>query len=145
MKIVNMEILPVEMKLAEPYMIAYETIDKTVNVFIKIATDKGISGFGCAAPDLEVTGETPQSVVDNLDGLIRDKLLGRDPLRITRIMEDLKNKKPDQPSTLAAVDMALFDILGKATNIPLWKILGGYRDRIKTSITVGIMPTPESC
>ena len=49
-----------------------------------------------------------------------------------------------QPSARAAVDMALYDLLGKASNLPLWKLLGGFRDRIRTSITIGIVPVKET-
>jgi L-alanine-DL-glutamate epimerase-like enolase superfamily enzyme len=144
MKITNIDFVPVEMKLATPYTIAYETIDKTANIFLKIETNSSIFGYGCAAPDLEVTGETTESVKDCFTKILYPELIGRDPLRIAYIMEDLKIKMGNHPSALAAVDMALYDILGKKAGLPLWKILGGFRDRIKTSITIGILSVSDT-
>lgn len=132
------------MKLAEPYTIAYETITSTENVFIRILTDRGMIGYGCAAPDRNVTGETPETVLRSLQEVVYPLMKGSDPLRIVKLMEKLKVKLRPQPSVLAAVDMALHDILGKTANLPLWRILGGFRRGMKTSITIGILPMAET-
>jgi L-alanine-DL-glutamate epimerase-like enolase superfamily enzyme len=60
------------------------------------------------------------------------------------LLERIKPLLKDNPSAVAALDMALFDILGKASNLPLWKLLGGFRDRMKTSVTIGIMTPNET-
>jgi L-alanine-DL-glutamate epimerase-like enolase superfamily enzyme len=46
MKITRVKVWPVDMRLEEPHTIAYETVTKVVNVFIRIETDKGITGVG---------------------------------------------------------------------------------------------------
>jgi L-alanine-DL-glutamate epimerase-like enolase superfamily enzyme len=144
MKILNIECWQVEMLLKEPYVIAYETIEKTTNVFIRIDTTAGISGFGCAAPDFEVTGETPHSVLLAIEGTITPQVKGTDALRISKLIERIRPYLHKNPSARAAFDMALHDILGKKANLPLWKLLGGYRRSIKTSITIGILPVKDT-
>ena len=144
MKIVGIEAWPVEMPLSEPYTIAYETLNKTTNVFLRVDTASGIRGFGCAAPDLQVTGETAGSVLEAVDTVIRSELTGEDPLRSALILSRLKEKMGSRPSALAMVDMALFDILGKVAGLPVYKMIGGYRTSIHTSITIGILPPDET-
>ncbi len=68
MKITSVEYFRLDMPLAVPYTIAYETVSSTTNIILKLGTDKGITGWGCAAPDKEVTGETPEEVMDTLKG-----------------------------------------------------------------------------
>ncbi len=132
------------LRLAEPYTIAYETIRAAENVFVRLDMGRGPSGFGCAAPDRAVTGETAEGTLAAINEVAGPMVLGADPLRIARILERLRKPLETKPSALAAVDMALYDLLGKTAGLPLWKLLGGYRDRIRTSITIGILPVGET-
>ena len=132
------------MKLAEPYTIAYETIDTAPNVFMRIETSTKTVGFGCAAPDLAVTGETVDSVTAACRDVIAPALRGSDALRPAMLLARIRKAMTDHPSAMAMVDMALFDIMGKAAGLPLYKLLGGFRSRMRTSVTIGILPADET-
>jgi len=144
MKIICLEAWPVTMQLAEPYQIAYEAVSTCTNIFMRIETDRKLIGFGCAAPDAIITGETPESVLSVLKDTIEPQLVRTDPLRYARTMEVLRPLLKHHPSALAMIDMALFDLLGKTAGLPIYKLLGGYRTRIMTSVTIGIMPPGET-
>ena len=143
MRIRDVEAWAVDLELTEPYEIAYETVQSAPCVFLRVVTDSFV-GYGCAAPDREVTGEDTGSVLRFLDEAAVPSLKGSDPLRIARLLEELREPAAGQPAALASVDMALHDILGKAAGAPLWRLLGGYRDRIRTSVTIGILPVEET-
>ncbi len=144
MKITAVESWTTHMRYSTPYTIAYETVSKVTNVFLRIETNTGIVGYGCAAPDRAVTGETTKSVVSLLADTLPSLLKGQDPLRPAWHVHRLEPHFAENPAALAAVDMALYDILGKSAGLPLWRILGGFRKGIKTSVTIGIMPLEES-
>lgn len=132
------------MRLSEPYTIAYETVNSASNVFLRIETDRGISGYGCAAPDIHITGETTPTVIEAINNKVIPVIHGKDPLRIALFLEQLKQDLQSQHAALASVDMALYDIMGKVAGIPLWKLLGGFRSHILTSVTVGILSIDET-
>jgi L-alanine-DL-glutamate epimerase-like enolase superfamily enzyme len=140
MRIARVEAWPVAMGLSTPYEIAYESVERVTNVFVRVHVDRGIVGYGCAAPEKNITGETVEDVHAGFTKIVDPLLRGADPLRHAKIMEQLVHALATLPSVRAAMDMALYDILGKTAGLPLWKLLGGYRDRIKTSATVGILP-----
>ena len=144
MKIIKFEFSPVTMKLKEPYTIAYETVNKTSNMLCRLITDQNIIGMGVAAPDPEVTGESIDTVDEVCKKIIGPFIRGKDPLRIAKIITELKPLLKKHPSALAMTDMALHDILGKKSGLPVYKLLGGFRTKIATSITVGILPLNES-
>ncbi|MGD9229060.1 MAG: dipeptide epimerase, partial [Desulfobacterales bacterium] len=86
----------------------------------------------------------PETVIkicrDAIDAVVKQS----DPLRLALITEKLAPILPEHPSAVAMVDMALHDILGKVCGLPIYKLLGGYRTRIKTCVTIGINPLPET-
>ena len=63
MHITRLEAWPVELKLTEPYTIAYDEISTAANVFVRLHTDGPLVGHGCAAPDPAVTEETAAGVL----------------------------------------------------------------------------------
>ncbi len=144
MKIISIETWIEELPLLEAYTVSYATFNKAVNLFCKIETNTGIIGYGCAAPDINVTGETTDKCLITVNNTIAPIINGSDPLRIIYILEKIRHHLLKMPSVMAMVDMALYDILGKTANLPLWKLLGGYKTSIPTSITIGICDVKET-
>lgn len=143
-RISRLDTKPVNLKLSEPYVIAYEKVLETTNIFIRIRTDEGVTGYGCAAPDESVTGETPENVTEVFKGTIAPAVIGLDPLRPMLVLEKLREILLNHPAAMAGLDMALLDIMGRKSGLPVWKMLGGFRDRMKTSVTIGILPEKET-
>lgn len=143
MRITRVEAWAVEMPLTEPYTIAYETVTKAANVFLRLVTDGGPVACGVAAPDVEVTGETPDDVLAAVRDVVEPALKGEDGLARVRILESIKPALAGKPSALAAVDIALHDLLGRTAGLSLHRVLGGFRDSMPTSVTLGILPVEE--
>jgi galactonate dehydratase len=94
------------------------------DVFLKIETDAGITGYGDATNHF-----LPYSV----DGMLRDLipfLIGEDPERIEYLWQSCFRRRfmrggPSTGTAVAAIDMALWDIKGKAYGVPVYQLLGG--------------------
>src|SRR5580698_10220765 len=102
-------------------------------VTLQIETNAGIEGIGLTFYGGAMTGSL-RTAVDELGAL----LVGEDPLLIEAIVRKLRLAAGDSCGsgifTLAqsAIDLALWDIKGKALEQPLWKLLGGMRERVAT-------------
>jgi L-alanine-DL-glutamate epimerase-like enolase superfamily enzyme len=144
MKITNISYERLDLQLSEPYTIAYETVSKTANFILKIETDKGFVGYGCAAPDQVVTRETPEDVEQEIRSVIIPYLKGMNVYMSSEILEGLKVLLKQKSSALAMVDIALLDLAARKQEIPLYQFLGGYRHSIPTSITIGILSLEDS-
>ena len=111
-------------------------------VTLRVGTDEGIEGIGYTFFGAALTGALRQAVED-LGALT----VGEDPLRTEAIHAKLRGAAagsgPGGIQTLAisAIDIALWDIRGKALNLPLWQMVGGHRERVPTYASGALMRT----
>jgi len=102
-------------------------------VWLRLRTDDGIEGLGVSYFGGALT-RTLRRAVDELGALT----IGEDPLRIEAVARKLREAAGGSgpvgilTMAMSAIDVALWDIKGKALGLPLWKLLGGGRDRIRT-------------
>lgn len=100
---------------------------ETFAALLTIAADDGTAGRIVAAP-----GDVDESL---LASIVRPLLLGADPLQRERLWYGLYKRQRGSGGrltdrALCAVDLALWDLIGKAAGQPVWKLAGGFRDRI---------------
>jgi len=143
MKIIDLKIYPLEIPLIEKFKIAFAESTAAHTIIIEVVTDSDIKGFGEAVPTSRITGETFGQALENLK-YIKNILIGEDPLYIGRIEEKINGLLIGNTSIKAAINMALYDILGKASHKPIYKLLGAYRDKFETDITIGIKGVDET-
>src|SRR6202023_253384 len=124
----------VALRATEPLADAAENPNVTRPIVtLQIETDEGVAGVGVTYFGGALTG-TLRSAIDELGTL----MVGEDPLRVEAVAGKLRaaagSAGPGGVFNLAhsALDMALWDIRGKALNQPLWKLLGGARERVPT-------------
>ena len=111
-------------------------------VFVKIHTDEGITGIGEAPTD---TKEPLEAVKFTIDKKLTPSLIGLNPFNLERSLDLIRwrTSRGANRHSASAIDLALYDLVGKALNVPISTLLGGvYRDRVLASIEVP-RSTPE--
>ena len=109
-------------------------------VVVKVKTNEGLEGHGFAQKGLSVA----QAIAE----VVRPRVVGEDPFDYEKIwhkMLDADRWGGLLPfNAYGAVDVALWDIMGQAAGKPIYKLLGGYRDRVKAYNTTGPIADPET-
>ena len=105
-------------------------------IFIKISTDEGIEGWGEM-----ISGTKTDTVVAGAYELGK-RIIGRNPFEIERIWQELHRSffrgGPINGTIVSGIEMALWDIKGKALNVPVYELLGGAaRDKIMVYSWIG--------
>jgi muconate cycloisomerase len=127
MKITNVNAIPIAIPIVRTHKIASFTLNSGYFVIVELETDEGLVGYG-EAP-LSMGPVFPEETWQGSVSLIMDyytKLLeGKDPFHVNEIMLDLDRASTRNFSTKFAIEIALFDLIGKALDRPVYDLLGG--------------------
>lgn len=143
-RIVEVSIFRRDFQLRNPSVVAYEALDVAPNIVVRVELANGLVGWGNAAPDEHVTGETADGVERALHKTLKPFLIGKDAARIEMLWPQLCQLAPNQPTAVAAVDIALYDLLGKAAGLPLCRLLGNAKSELETTVTLSIEELPTT-
>ena len=118
-------------RLAETFVISRDSSDESESVIVELRHD-GQTGYGEGAP-IDRYDEDGASAVEFLDGC--RGALGGDPFALDEILDSLPQTAHTQAAR-AALDNALYDLCGKLTGLPVWRLLGLRREGPPTCWTV---------
>jgi muconate cycloisomerase len=146
-KITKIETIPIRLPTRRVHQWASLTTPIGVYVVVKLHTDEGLVGLG-EAPVLKdwggdygkYFGETPQTTVHIVNDILSPALKGQEPRRFEVIHALMDRAVKGYPYAKAAIDMALYDVTGKAMQLPAYQFLGGcVRDRVSIAHSLGLM------
>lgn len=151
MKIRDIRVMLLTAKIPEDkqYTSDLGTVVSQSAAIVIVETDEGITGYG------EAKG-TPIVMKDIVEHHLKPRIIGEDPTRVAYLWEKMFNGSrlglalyygrsmavPEAPGNfmcaLSGIDVALWDIAGKAQGVPIYKLLGGeVRDRIRAYASGG--------
>lgn len=140
MQITRVEVTPVELELAHPVRTAsIPSIESVTAIFVRFETQSGVSAWGCTVAHPNLNGTDPAAAIEACRAGA-EQVPDLHPTQIEYSLEQLAAVMQTAPSALCAFDLAYHDLLGYISNLPLYRLLGGYRRRISTSATLPIEP-----
>lgn len=143
MNITSVTVTGIKLPLIRPFIVSYETYYDMPTIIVKLETDSGAVGYGEATPDQHVTGETWESCYHMLVHQLAPEVLGENPFHIERIHEKMNQTVYGAPAAKAAIDLACYDLMGKATGQPVYNLIGGkYHNELPVPYVVSIL-APE--
>jgi len=147
MKITEIETIPVHVPLKPDVTMKTSHGRHVVSpyVLVRVHTDEGITGIGEGTLSPTWTGETRPGGLAVIRDLFAPELVGQDPRNINALMRRLNRVLVGNPFAKAAIDMALWDISGKAAGVPVYQLLGGkVREELPIKLVSGGFPTDEA-
>jgi L-alanine-DL-glutamate epimerase-like enolase superfamily enzyme len=117
-----------------------------LTLLVQVHTDDGFTGLGEAA----AYGGFLESTEELILGELRSTVLGQDPFQVERLWSMMATRAQQRGRrgmlmmAISAVDIALWDIIGQATRTPLYRLLGGYRDRVPAYASAGFYAEGKS-
>ena len=142
MRIAEAFVFPVVVPRRTPFRVAYASRTAAHSILLKLVTADGIAGWGEAVPVREVTGEAFSDVWHALKRVAAESLPGLDVSDRDGIRARFARELARLPSARCAVTSALLDLAGRSAGLPAARLLGGARERVRASVTVGILDLP---
>lgn len=136
MRITSVTAVHVSIPLAVPYIFARGIMESFDNVVVRIETDEGIVGYGESAPLFRsATGDS--AYVAEKIGHLGQGLIGRDPFDVEAIITSALHGADQNVDCVAGIDVALWDLMGKALQQPVYRLMGGLcQESISVDFTV---------
>ncbi|MEZ6044155.1 MAG: enolase C-terminal domain-like protein [Planctomycetaceae bacterium] len=147
MKITQVETIPVVVPLKSGMTTKTSHGEHVVSpyVIVRLHTDEGLVGLGEATLAPRWSGETSPGCLAIIRGLFTDLLIGEDPREINVLRKRMDQAVRHNPFTKAAVEMALWDLAGKAVGLPVYQLLGGkVNPLLPLKMVVGAFDVPKS-
>jgi len=143
MKITKVELIPIDIPRKKVLTLAhYGNLGqggKFEFVLVRIHTDEGVTGVGEAPPLPPLSPESQPVIIDVQKKWLAPSLLGVDPFEIEAIWKRMDFIAPTYSMAKAAIDMALWDIMGKTMGMPVHRLLGGSKpEKIQNVGLIGI-------
>ncbi len=138
MRITNFRIAELQVPLKKPFKTALRSVDYIDDVVVEIHTDEGLVGYGEAAPTVVITGDSKGGITSAIRDHIAPALIGLSLDAPETIFGRLDGAILKNTSAKAAVDMAIYDLIGQSLGVPVFKLLGGFRDTLETDLTISL-------
>ncbi|MFT4471455.1 enolase C-terminal domain-like protein [Arthrobacter sulfonylureivorans] len=142
MKIERIEAIPYAIPYTHPLKFASGEVTTADHVLLRVHTDTGLVGVADAPPRPYTYGETQASIVAIMEQVFAPQVTGLDVLDRGKIHAVLNRTIHNQVAK-GALDIALWDLMGKALETPVHKLLGGYTDHMRVSHMLGFRPAQE--
>ncbi|WP_033289051.1 mandelate racemase/muconate lactonizing enzyme family protein [Amycolatopsis jejuensis] len=129
MKIAAVEAIPFSIPLRRPSAFAHGTLSRADHVLVRVTTDDGIVGHAEAPARPFTYGESQESIVKAIDSWIAPAVLGTDPFARERVRDSLRWLRYNHTAR-SAVDLAIWDVLGKALGKSCHQLLGAFTESV---------------
>jgi len=127
MKIQEIEMIPVRIPFKKLFRTSHSARTHQESVIVKVHTDERIVGIGNVDPSPGYSAESVSEIKKVLENHLIHVVVGRDPFTISMIVDSMDKAISGYYHSKALIEMALYDIVGKALNVPIYTLFGGPR------------------
>jgi muconate cycloisomerase len=125
MKITELNATAINIPRQNRLTTSYGSIDFAPTLLIEIKSDEGVTGYGQVSIDAPFYGETGEGMLVNIRKHLAPALVGQNPLNIKHCNHVMHAALPHHWFSYSGIDMALWDLKGKALGVPVYQLLGG--------------------